>query len=112
VKLANLSDVKNDLSRYVDSVRKGGRVRILVRGVPAADLVPVVEHGSDTGFSAAEASELERQGVIRRGKAGWPKELDRPGPRVPGRAAIDGVIRERRQGRCGSGTRPPSSRCS
>ena len=99
MKLAKLSDVKNDLSRYVDAVRKGERVRILVRGVPAADLVPVVEHGSDTGFSAAETLELERQGVIRRGKAGWPKELDKPGPRVPGRAALDAVVRERREGR-------------
>ena len=41
MKVANLADVKNDLSRFVAQVRRGGRVRILVRGVPAADLVPV-----------------------------------------------------------------------
>jgi prevent-host-death family protein len=98
VKVAKLSDVKDDLSRYVDAVRKGGRVRILVRGVPAADLVPV-DHGADSGFSPAETAELEREGVIRRGKPGWPKALDRPGPRLPARAAIDAVVRERREGR-------------
>ena len=99
MKVANLSDVKNELSRYVDLVRRGGQVRILVHGVPAADLVPVVEQAGDKGFSEHETAELERQGIVRRGEAGWPRLLDKPGPRVRGTAAIDAVLRERREGR-------------
>ena len=87
MKSANLSDVKNDLSRFVDLVRRGERVRILVHGVPAADLVPV-----ETG---GELSELERQGIVRRGIGGWPKELDLPGPRVPGDSGVAALLRDR-----------------
>lgn len=99
MKVAKLSDVKNELSRYVELVRRGEQVRILVRGVPVADLVPIAETGPDTGFSDEETSELERQGIIRRGRGGWPRDLDAPGPRVSGNAAVDAVLRERREGR-------------
>ena len=88
MKTANLSDVKNDLSRFVELVRRGERVRILVHGVPAADLVPVEVGG--------ELDELVRQGVIRRGARGWTKELEAPGPRVPGDAAVQALLRDRR----------------
>lgn len=101
MKTANLSDVKNDLSRYVDHVRRGGRVRILVRGLPAADIVPVeegTEKGGD-GATDAELRDLERRGVIRRGTPRFPRELDKPGPRVRGGAAVRAVIEERRAGR-------------
>jgi prevent-host-death family protein len=87
MKTANLSDVKNDLSRFVDLVRRGERVRILVHGVPAADLVPV-EAGGELG-------ELERQGIVRRGTGGWAKELDEPGPRVPGDSAVAALLKDR-----------------
>ena len=87
MKTANLSDVKDDLSQWVERVRRGERVRILVHGVPAADLVPVEVGG--------ELAELERLGVVRRGTAGWPKELDEPGPRVPGDSAVAALLRDR-----------------
>jgi prevent-host-death family protein len=79
MRVANLSDVKNDLSRYVDHVKRGGRVRILVRGLPAADIVPVEDEPA--GWSAEE-DDLERRGLIRRGKPGVARELLRAGPRV------------------------------
>ena len=99
MKVANLSDVKNELSRYVELVRRGEQVRILVHGVPAADLVPVTEQRPDKGFSDDETAALERQGIIRRGQGAWPRALDRPGPRVRGNAAVEAVLRERREGR-------------
>lgn len=98
MRTAKLSEVKDELSRYVDLVRHGETVRILVRRVPVADLVPVGAP-REAGFDAGEAAELEREGIIRRGRAGWPRELDRPGPRVRGNAAVAAVLRERREGR-------------
>lgn len=101
MKTASLTDAKNDLSRLVERARRGERVRILVRGVPAADLVPV---GADAppasdGWTEAELQELERKGVIRRGRGGFPSELSRPGPRVRNGSAVQALLDERRKGR-------------
>jgi prevent-host-death family protein len=96
MKVVNLADVKNDLSRYVAEVRRGGRVRILIRGVPAADLVPVSES------SDAELQQIEALGLIRRGVplgAADERELGRAGPRVKGGRAVEALVEERRSGR-------------
>lgn len=79
VRTAKLSDVKNDLSRIVEEVRRGGRVRILVRGVAAADIVPIESAPTDY---AEDMAALERSGSIRRGKAGLAAEILKAGPRV------------------------------
>lgn len=94
MKIASLSKVKNSLSRYVALARRGERVRILVRGVPAADLVPADTDGDEHG----QLAELERKGLIRRGKGGIAPELDRPGPRVKG-DAVASFLRARRDDR-------------
>src|SRR5258708_4208918 len=96
VKVANIADVKNDLSRYVAEVRRGGRVRILVRGVPAADLVAVVGSGD------AELKQLEALGLVRPGTAlgaANERDLGRPGPRVRGGGAVEALVEERRSRR-------------
>ncbi|MET0593920.1 MAG: type II toxin-antitoxin system prevent-host-death family antitoxin [Polyangiaceae bacterium] len=101
MRVANLADVKNDLSRYVAKVRRGTSVRILVRGIPVADLVPVEDRGS-SGSDDAELAELERLGLARRGSklsAADERDLGRPGPRVKGRGAVDALLDERRSGR-------------
>jgi prevent-host-death family protein len=101
MQIANLSDVKNDLSRYVAQVRRGGSVRILVRGVPVADLVPI-EQGSERGSEDAQLAELERLGLARRGSAigaSDERALERPGPRVSGGRAVEVLLAERRSGR-------------
>jgi prevent-host-death family protein len=92
--MASLTRVKNELSRYVEYVRRGEVVRILVRGVPVADLVPIA--GVDEGADEPRLRELERRGVIRRGRGTWPRELDSPGPRVEGNDAVSALIAERR----------------
>jgi prevent-host-death family protein len=101
MKVASLTKVKNELSRYVDEVRRGSRVRILVRGVPAADLVPLTSDASTPGdgFSGEEVADLEARGVIRRGKRGRCAELDRPGPKVGNDAGTRALLDERRAGR-------------
>jgi prevent-host-death family protein len=101
MKTANLSDVKDDLSRYVAQVRRGGSVRILVRGMPVADLVPI-ERGGAAGAEEAELAELEKLGLARRGgalSAKAERELGRPGPRVSGGRAVEALLADRRRGR-------------
>jgi antitoxin (DNA-binding transcriptional repressor) of toxin-antitoxin stability system len=96
MKVANLAKVKDDLSRYVDYARRGGRVRILVRGVPAAEIVPITTaaHGDDD----AELLELERLGIVRRGTGKLPRELLRAVPKVRGKPLSETVIDERKSG--------------
>jgi prevent-host-death family protein len=101
MRIANLSQVKNDLSRYVAQVRRGGTVRILVRGVPVADLIPI-ESGGEKGADDAELAELEKLGLARRGSAldaRTEHELGRPGPRLSGGRAVEVLLAERRGGR-------------
>lgn len=101
MKLANLSDVKDDLSRYVARVRRGASVRILVRGVPVADLVPIAR-GSEKGTDDAELAELEKLGLARRGAAlgaRAERELEEPGPRVSGGHAVAALLADRRRER-------------
>ncbi len=99
MKTIPLSEAKDHLSRYVARVRSGESVRILVRGVPVADLVPVGAGSDAPADEEAELEELERLGVIRRGRGSVPKEIFRPGPRARGRPLSELIIEERRSGR-------------
>jgi prevent-host-death family protein len=52
MKMVSLSEAKANLSRHVERVRHGESLRIQVRGVPVAELVPVTEGAqgdADTG---------------------------------------------------------------
>jgi prevent-host-death family protein len=96
---AKLSDVKNDLSRYVARVRRGERIRILVRGVPVAEIVPIdgLSESNDDD-DEARLRDLERRGIIRRGKGGLEAGIMKPGPRPRGRPTSEMVIQERESG--------------
>jgi prevent-host-death family protein len=98
--IAKLSEVKNDLSRYVARVRRGERVRIMVRGVAVAEIVPIERADRDADDSDEDRlADLERRGIIRRGRAGLEPDILKPGPRPRGRATSAVVIDERRSGR-------------
>ena len=95
---APLSVVKNDLSRYVARARRGERIRILVRGIAVAELGPVETAADSDPLEEARVRELERRGVIRRGKGGLEPGILKPGPRPRGRPTSELVIEERRSG--------------
>jgi prevent-host-death family protein len=99
MKMAKLSDAKNRLSYYVERVRRGERVRILVRGRPAADLVPVNTGTEENPDDAAVLAAAERQGLLRRGEGGVPAELLGRRKRARGRAISQLLLEERRSGR-------------
>jgi prevent-host-death family protein len=100
MKRAKLSEVKNHFSEYVSYVRRGGYVRILVRDVPVADLVPVAARGgARDGLDEEILADLERRGLVRRGGGEAPAALLRPGVRTKGRPLSELLIAERRSGR-------------
>ena len=99
MKIAKLSEAKDDLSRYVDYVRRGGTVRILVRGVPVADLVPISTAASQLSKSDEQAlADLERRSIIRRGSGETWSDLLQRGPVLSGRSTVQDVRQEREEG--------------
>jgi antitoxin (DNA-binding transcriptional repressor) of toxin-antitoxin stability system len=100
VKQAKISDLKNHLSRYLAYVRKGGTVRVFDRDVPIADLVPLGRGAAAAPVDAeSELADLERRGVVRRGRGALPKDfLTRRLPRAKA-SVVEALIDERRQGR-------------
>ena len=90
-------DAKNGLSRHIKYVQRGGRVRILDRDTPVADLVPV-QVAPQPDDDDAWLAMLAARGLLRRGKGGPPpRDLLRPGPR--GRGAVAALLDERRRSR-------------
>jgi prevent-host-death family protein len=96
--VAELSDVKSNLSRYVARVRRGERIRILVRGVPVAEIVPIDRLSESRDDDEVWLRDLERRGIIRRGKGALEAGIMKPGPRPGGRPTSEMVIAERKSG--------------
>lgn len=95
---AKLSEVKDDLSRYVARARRGERIRILIRGVPVAEIGPIDSTRETGDDEEALLRDLERRGIIRRGKGKLEPGILKPGPRPRGRPTSELVIEERGSG--------------
>lgn len=100
VKRAMVSELKNNLSRYLAYVKRGGVVRVFDRDRAVAELVPVgraVESG--TAELDAVLGDLERKGIVRRGSGDLPADfLTRPLPR-PRRSVVAALLDERSESR-------------
>ena len=70
MKVVKTSDAKNNLSRHLEYVRQGGRVRILDRSTPVADLVPIETTAGAPNSDEALLASLARRGLLRTGKPG------------------------------------------
>lgn len=101
MKQAKISELKNNLSRYLAYVRKGGVVRVMDRDRPVADLVPLgrdEQSGTGTEMDAV-LLDLERKGVVSRGTGSLPADfLDRPLPKAKA-SVLQALLDERRSGR-------------
>jgi prevent-host-death family protein len=98
MKRAKIADLKNNLSRYLDHVRAGGTVTVLDRDEPIAQIVPMRRAGRRKGDDQARLAELERQGLIRRGRGGLPEWFRRRRwVRLRGSVLKD-LLEERRSG--------------
>jgi prevent-host-death family protein len=95
VKQAKIANLKNNLSRYLEHVRRGGSVTVLDRDRPVARLVPLPHEGAG---GAERLARLERQGLIRRGAGGRAAAArPRKPTRLPG-GVLRGLLEERERG--------------
>ena len=91
--------MKNELSRYLAYVRRGGRVTIFNRDTPVAELVPARESEAGSGDRLERSvRQLAREGVVRRGRGRVPKALLRPLSGPPS-GVLDALLEERATGR-------------
>ena len=108
---AKIADLKNNLSRYLSLVRKGGEIIVLDREKPIARIVPFVPrrpaggrarrgHAGDEYWTEDRLAELARRGRI--GHAGDPDAnrawlaAHRPAKLPPGRKSLSDVFLQMR----------------
>ncbi len=94
MKKASVSDLKNQISRYLDYVKHGETVLVLDRNVPVAELKPVTVKSSSGKLIA-----LERKGVIRLGSGEIPEKFFKE--KLSGKRAriLAALLQEREKGR-------------
>ena len=98
MKRAKIADLKNNLSLYLDYVRHGGTVLVLDRDRPIAEIVPLREATSKAAADDAHLRDLERLGLIRRGKGGLPRWFGKRKPHRVHGSVLEGLLEERRSG--------------
>ncbi len=100
MKIATISQTKNQLSALLDQVRQGETILIMDRNRPVARLEPVETGGHRD--PEGRLARLERAGIIKRGtaSAGVPAVL-RKGPPRPkkGGDILKALLSERNEGR-------------
>lgn len=108
MQIIKIADLKNNLSRHLARVRRGGEITVLNRDTPVARIVPFV-HGARTagapGKAASEGAEriadLARQGIVSPGDPqGLAEWLDDHRPiRLPAGSpgAVDALLTARRE---------------
>ena len=97
-----ISELRNQLSRYLRVVRNGGSVEVMDRDKPVALLCPakaaVRGRGQPTEEARAFFEEQVKLGVLKKGTGKLPPELlSRAPPGKPGTLAA--LLEERREGR-------------
>jgi prevent-host-death family protein len=99
MKIASITETKNNLSALIDGLKGGSPVLIVDRGRPVARLEPVT-----TGVDAepdGRLSRLVRSGIVRTRRDAPPRSLfsDQPPRAKAGASAVKVLLEERRQGR-------------
>ena len=96
MKCAKIGELRDSLSRYIDQVRDGGEVLVLDRDRPVARLVPAGAAHTAPGADAERLLDLERRGLLRRGKGRYPDVL-RHGKPVVVRGGVHADLRKERE---------------
>lgn len=97
MKEANISEIRNGLSRYLALVRKGETVRILDRNIPIAQLIPITAPSGERPVGEEALADLERKGLIRRGTGRIPREILEHDPAGKPAGVLEALLGERRQ---------------
>lgn len=72
-----MANLKNNLSRYLEYVRSGGRIVVYRRKEPVAEIGPP-RPTPGTGMEHERLQALERKGILRLGSGEIPQELRTP----------------------------------
>jgi prevent-host-death family protein len=99
MKIASVTEAKNNLSALIDGLKGGSPVLIVDRGRPVARLEPVT-----TGLEAepdGRLARLVRSGIVRPRRAAPARTLfsHQPPLAKAGASALEALLEERRQGR-------------
>src|SRR5882672_3307514 len=96
MKSASVTDVKNNLSKYLELVKNGEAVLITERGIAIARIESVRARQDETA-DEARLARLERAGVIKRGRGPIPQWLiDKAPVKVAeGVSALQALLDER-----------------
>jgi prevent-host-death family protein len=98
MKKASITEAKNNLSALIDRVKGGSPVLIVDRGRPVARLEPAT--GDRAGGEAGQLDHLIRAGILRAGRAPFPKaQMASEPPRARKASAVQALLDERRSGR-------------
>jgi len=96
---ASITDVKNNLSKYLELVKSGDSVLITERGIVIARIESVRAQPGETA-DQARLARLERAGVLRRGRPVSRKLINEAPPALAGGAsAVQALLDERQSGR-------------
>ena len=99
MKTASVTEVKNNLSRYLELVKTGEPVLITERGVVIAR-IESVRARQDKAADEARLARLERTGVIRRGRPIPQEFLEKQPLKLPvGVSVVEALLEERRSSR-------------
>jgi len=96
MKYAKIGQLRDGLSRYLDQVREGSEILVLDRDRPVARIVPAGSAHPAPGGDAARLLDLERRGLLRRGKGRYPAGLKRGQP-VKVRGSVLADLRAERE---------------
>lgn len=96
MKKLSIAKLKNDLSAHLDYVRKGGRIQVMDRDQPVAEILPFTKRDDD-----AFVDQLLGQGIARPPGSPFPKDFwNETLPAIPGgESTLAVLLEERKKGR-------------
>lgn len=99
MKKANIAEIKNRLSHYLELVKRGETVLVMDRKTPVARIVPV-PHPAHMSSDEEKAwlRRMEEKGILRVGPMkGVPEILNTPPPGKRPVGAVEALIEDRRR---------------
>ena len=99
MKKAGITELKKNLSQYLDRVKRGESILVFDRNQPIAQIIPLKKALRSVTPDAARLARLERKGLIRRGNGESGLWLVKRRPvKVPG-SVLQDLLDERGSGR-------------
>ena len=98
MKYAKIGELRDGLSRYIGQVRDGGEVLVLDRDRPVARIVPAGVAHLGSSVDSERLLDLERRGIVRRGKGRFPEVLKRGKPAAVRGSVLADLRKERESG--------------